>query len=679
MSSDQPSSSRPPVDDTAMSRRDTSSHASPSPAAREPALRQTLSSSDSSAYTQQPLPRRSHSERVPQYRSSFGPDLNNDLPPPSRPDLSPEARRQTMMAMDRKRRLTASAHETGRRRTTTGGFTSRDNRYYQTTPRRDSQHSSGSPGGGAEQRGVIDLTTPSPPAPRSGVLQSSAPPRQHRTPSNSSRGYVVPRWQPDNEVSECPICHRQFGFLFRRHHCRKCGRVVCNDCSPHRITIPRQYIVHPPGTLEDSLSPSDIPTIDLTGGDDDEDGRYAGLPYRRSNPALGGGEKVRLCNPCVPDPQPELLAESGELPQSQSFLAMGQQRELFSGRPNEPQQPLPSTLTEFPRFQYPPNIWPTRSTESDTQLYARLQHPGTRLNLGMDEEHNEPGSTPEAYTASSRYPIMVSTPTTTFGGTAEQEQGPPQNHYAPSMPLMHSRYHSLDSRDAPLPPLPLFNTRPRISSMLDSSRNYYGMPPPAFPSGTPSRPSGPQPAASTTAPRPARRRIREEDICPVCRRELPPKGPNGEETERENHVMECISRHDTSTPTLPQSLPIPQSNTSTSLPAATQIRTQTFGASGPTISIATSNATSSSTPTAPVRRPHVPGMIRFTATEKDCTPQPNSDGELDESSVECSICMIEYEVGERLVRLECWCKFHEECIVEWVGRGGGCPLHKINS
>lgn len=70
---------------------------------------------------------------------------------------------------------------------------------------------------------------------------------------------------------------------------RKCGRVVCNSCSPHRITIPYQYIVQPPGTpraLAQRYSSS------VVGGE----GGYTDFS------SLGGGERVRLCNPCVPDP-----------------------------------------------------------------------------------------------------------------------------------------------------------------------------------------------------------------------------------------------------------------------------------------------------------------------------------------------------------------------------------------
>ncbi|KAF5640994.1 phosphatidylinositol(3)-phosphate binding protein [Fusarium sp. NRRL 25303] len=68
---------------------------------------------------------------------------------------------------------------------------------------------------------------------------------------------------------------------------RKCGRVVCNACSPHRIIIPHQYIVRQPGS-EAAIHQSLL-----------VDGLGAG--YFDVND-MSGGERVRLCNPCVPDP-----------------------------------------------------------------------------------------------------------------------------------------------------------------------------------------------------------------------------------------------------------------------------------------------------------------------------------------------------------------------------------------
>lgn len=51
------------------------------------------------------------------------------------------------------------------------------------------------------------------------------PPPSHpsRTNTESSRrqsDIVLPPWQPDSDVTQCPVCKRQFTFLFRKHHCR---------------------------------------------------------------------------------------------------------------------------------------------------------------------------------------------------------------------------------------------------------------------------------------------------------------------------------------------------------------------------------------------------------------------------------------------------------------------------
>ena len=66
---------------------------------------------------------------------------------------------------------------------------------------------------------------------------------------------------------------------------RKCGRVVCASCSPHRITIPSQFIVQPPAAGPVTT----LPITPLAGRDTDSLSHF-------------GGTKVRLCNPCVPDP-----------------------------------------------------------------------------------------------------------------------------------------------------------------------------------------------------------------------------------------------------------------------------------------------------------------------------------------------------------------------------------------
>lgn len=42
---------------------------------------------------------------------------------------------------------------------------------------------------------------------------------------------VLPRWQPDGEVTYCPICRTQFSIFVRKHHCRY---VYCSYCSRNR-------------------------------------------------------------------------------------------------------------------------------------------------------------------------------------------------------------------------------------------------------------------------------------------------------------------------------------------------------------------------------------------------------------------------------------------------------------
>ncbi|KAJ9446367.1 Kinesin-like protein unc-104 [Diplonema papillatum] len=46
-----------------------------------------------------------------------------------------------------------------------------------------------------------------------------------------------PRWVPNDSVTACSCCKRPFGLLRRKHHCRKCGEVVCASCSPKRVAL----------------------------------------------------------------------------------------------------------------------------------------------------------------------------------------------------------------------------------------------------------------------------------------------------------------------------------------------------------------------------------------------------------------------------------------------------------
>ena len=45
-------------------------------------------------------------------------------------------------------------------------------------------------------------------------------------------------WESDHKATECKICDDKFSFMNRRHHCRKCGLLVCGGCSANKRYVP---------------------------------------------------------------------------------------------------------------------------------------------------------------------------------------------------------------------------------------------------------------------------------------------------------------------------------------------------------------------------------------------------------------------------------------------------------
>ena len=46
--------------------------------------------------------------------------------------------------------------------------------------------------------------------------------------------YGLDSWQKDSETTLCTLCENPFNIWRRRHHCRSCGRLVCDACSRSR-------------------------------------------------------------------------------------------------------------------------------------------------------------------------------------------------------------------------------------------------------------------------------------------------------------------------------------------------------------------------------------------------------------------------------------------------------------
>ena len=59
-------------------------------------------------------------------------------------------------------------------------------------------------------------------------LVADAVPRQLVAQGNTGTGAV--KWMTDKEATACCRCESKFSFFKRKHHCRGCGKIFCNDC-----------------------------------------------------------------------------------------------------------------------------------------------------------------------------------------------------------------------------------------------------------------------------------------------------------------------------------------------------------------------------------------------------------------------------------------------------------------
>ncbi|XP_077373809.1 FYVE, RhoGEF and PH domain-containing protein 6-like [Festucalex cinctus] len=50
-------------------------------------------------------------------------------------------------------------------------------------------------------------------------------------------GTKAPIWIPDPRATMCMICTCEFTLTWRRHHCRACGKVVCQSCSSNKRSL----------------------------------------------------------------------------------------------------------------------------------------------------------------------------------------------------------------------------------------------------------------------------------------------------------------------------------------------------------------------------------------------------------------------------------------------------------
>eukprot|EP01060_Flectonema_neradi_P003634 TRINITY_DN1234_c5_g1_i1.p1 TRINITY_DN1234_c5_g1~~TRINITY_DN1234_c5_g1_i1.p1 ORF type:complete len:297 (+),score=66.92 TRINITY_DN1234_c5_g1_i1:54-893(+) len=65
------------------------------------------------------------------------------------------------------------------------------------------------------------------------------------TPPPATIDATRPSWTSDSEQSHCYGCSKRFTFKRRRHHCRHCGDIFCNDCTKAKALIHRMHYKKP--------------------------------------------------------------------------------------------------------------------------------------------------------------------------------------------------------------------------------------------------------------------------------------------------------------------------------------------------------------------------------------------------------------------------------------------------
>ncbi|XP_055508753.1 FYVE, RhoGEF and PH domain-containing protein 6 [Leucoraja erinacea] len=67
--------------------------------------------------------------------------------------------------------------------------------------------------------------------------------------ANTPLGTKAPIWIPDPRATMCMVCTCDFTLTWRRHHCRACGKIVCQACSSNKFNL--DYLKNRPARVCD--------------------------------------------------------------------------------------------------------------------------------------------------------------------------------------------------------------------------------------------------------------------------------------------------------------------------------------------------------------------------------------------------------------------------------------------
>ncbi|XP_044594588.1 zinc finger FYVE domain-containing protein 16 isoform X3 [Cotesia glomerata] len=99
-------------------------------------------------------------------------------------------------------------------------------------------------------------------------------------------GKQPPFWVPDSEAPNCMMCDMRFTVIKRRHHCRACGKVLCNKCCNLKYRLEYQKNVE---SRVCSTCYLQLIRTESDHGSGDWSGDYTSNPGSMNSPQLAGG------------------------------------------------------------------------------------------------------------------------------------------------------------------------------------------------------------------------------------------------------------------------------------------------------------------------------------------------------------------------------------------------------
>lgn len=201
---------------------------------------------------------------------------------------------------------------------------------------------------------------------------------------------VPPRWMDDGAVKDCCGCYRQFNFVRRRHHCRACGKVYCENCVRHFRIIPTISETTPVRCCNDCVAIMDIQETSKPVSPQKRSGRPSAFSIDSEQFSLPSGKrssmKFRYSRPSISYDQyhPKFKSQA-----SSSSLVQQEQEEttsdIFSEATSSPQQSPRSTPGNSPRAPMKGTSFPFNQSNDVTNPYFQ-QPPNPALSDDVSPE-----------------------------------------------------------------------------------------------------------------------------------------------------------------------------------------------------------------------------------------------------------------------------------------------------